>query len=247
MGQIDPGRGVELIGGDVVQGAPGGQILCQHAFQLLGKGLFVALLTAENVVEDLTGRFIFIFRHNHRVPTLPQVVGRCSGGGLEGGDGLLFLMASAGTRQFLILEDQKETPGNGLTGAKLLDQLQIVLLKHPAVWVCFLLQLLPHRLHMAVDIRTFRQHLELHLDRSDLQIADKGIDDPALFLGASEQKIDRNDLHHLHIAVVSGVNHTILDFFDGNILRQRVEGLHLFLRWEKRLVLGDLARFPVKP
>ena len=128
-------------------------------------------------------------------------------------------MPAAGARQFLILKDQKETPGNGLTGAELLDQLQVVLLKHPAVWVCFLLQFPTYCLHMAVNIGAFRQHLELHLDRSDLQITDKGIDDTALFLGASEQKINRNDLYDLHIAVVSGINHTIFDFFDWYIIR----------------------------
>ena len=99
---------------------------------------------------------------------------------------------------------------------------------------------------MAVDIRALRQHLELYLDRGNFQIADKGIDDTALFLGAAEQEIDRNDFHDLYIAVVSGVDHTILDFFDGNIIRQQIERRHLFLRWKKRLVLGDLALFPVK-
>ena len=247
MGQIDSGRGVELIGRDVVQGTPSGQILCQHTFQFLGKGLFVALLAAENVVEDLAGCFILIFRHDYCVPALPQVVGSRSGGSLEGGNGLLFLMTAAGARQFLILEDQKETPGDSLTGTKLLDQPQAVLLQHPAVWVCFLLQLPPYRLYMAVDIRALSQHLELHLDRGNFQITDKGIDDTALFLGAAEQEIDRNDFHDLYIAVVSGVDHTLLDFFDGNVIRQQIERCHLFLRWKKRLVLGDLALFPVEP
>ena len=150
---------------------------------------------------------------------MPQVVGRCPGRGLKGRDGLLFLAAAAGARQFLMFKDQKEPSCSGLPGAKLLDQPQIVLLQHPAVRVCFPLQFLSHGLHMTVDIRALGQYLELHLDRGDFQVADKGIDDTTLFLGAAEQKIDWNDLHDLHIAVISGVDHSVLDFFDGNVVR----------------------------
>ncbi len=74
------------------------------------------------------------------VAALTQVVGGGAGGGLEGRDSLLFLMAPLGAGERFMLKDQEESPGDGLAGTQLADQAQIVLLKHPAVGVGLPLQ-----------------------------------------------------------------------------------------------------------
>ena len=80
---------------------------------------------------------------------------------------------------------------------------------------------------MAVNVRPLGQHLELHLDWRDFEVADKGVDDAALLLGAAQEEVDRDYLQNFHIAVVPGVDDAMLDGFHRHIVRQRIEGLHL--------------------
>ena len=49
----------------------------------------------------------------------------------------------------------------------------------------FPFQLLADRFYVVVNVRPLGQHLELHLHRRDFEVADEGIDDTALFLGAA--------------------------------------------------------------
>ena len=228
VGQVDVVGGVELIDRDGVHGPPGGQVLGHHLLGPLLKGTLVALLAAENVVQHLRRglTFIVVVQH-HRIAALTQVVGSGTGGGLEGRDSLFFLMAPFGAGERFMLKNQEEPPGDGFAGTQLADQAQIVLLKHPAVGVRLPLQLPAHRLHMAVNVRPLGQHLELHLHRRNFQVADKGVDNAALFLGAAQQEVDRHHLQNLHIAVVPGVDDTMLDGFHRHIVRQRIEGLYL--------------------
>ena len=67
---------------------------------------------------------------------------------------------------------------------------------------------------MLIEVRTLCQHLKLYPDRTDLQVADKGVDNAPLFSGASEQKIDRHDLDQLDIPVILGVDNAVCDFFN---------------------------------
>ena len=230
MGQVNTGGRVEVVGWNGVQGPPGHHVLGQHLLDLLRKGLLVAGLTAEDVIQDLAGGFVLILVVDDLVATLTQVVGGGAGGGLEGGDGLGLLLAPFRAGQRLMLKHQEEAPGDGLPGAKLLDQPQIVLLQLTAAFVRLLGQLPAHRIHVVVDVRPLGQHLELHLDRGNLQVADKGVDDTALFPGAAEQEVDRNHLDQLDIAVVSGVDDAVGDLLNGDVVCQRVEGPYLFFR-----------------
>ena len=109
----------------------------------------------------------------------------------------------------------------------------------------FLFQLFLHHLKMPVDVRPFCQHLELHLSRRDLQIGDKGIDDPSLFLGAAEHEIHRHHLDHLDVAVIPCVNDAVLDFLNGYIADNRIERLLERPLLQKGFDLGDFALFPV--
>ena len=115
---------------------------------------------------------------------------------------------------------QEKPPGDGLTGPQLLNQPQIVLLQLAAAFVRLLSQLPAHCIHVPVDVRPLGQHLELYLHRRNFQIADKGIDDTALFPGAAEQKVDRDHLDQLDIAVISGVDDAVGDLLNGNVVSQ---------------------------
>ena len=179
------------------------------------------------------------------VATLTQVVGGGAGGGLEGGDGLGLLLAPFCAGQRLMLKHQEEAPGDGLPGAKLLDQPQIVLLQLTAAFVRLLGQLPAHRIHVVVDVRPLGQHLELHLDRGNLQVADKGIDDTALFPGAAEQKVDRDHLDQLDIAVISGVDDAVGDLFNRNVVGQWIDGTHHLLRLQECFELIQLSRLQI--
>ena len=108
-------------------------------------------------------------------------------------------------------------------------------------------QLLAYCLHMTVDVGPFGQHFELDFCRRDFQIGDEGVDDTALFLGAAEQKVDRNHLHHLDVAVIFGVDNAVLYFLNRNIVRQWVEGLDCIIGRQEGLELIHLARLEVKP
>ena len=114
VGQVDAGGGVKFVDGDVVQLPPGGHVLGQHLFDLLGKGLLIAGPAAEDVVEDFRRRLILAVGENDLVPTLPQIVGRRPDGGLEGGNGLLLFMAPFGAGRGLMLKNQEKAPGDGL-------------------------------------------------------------------------------------------------------------------------------------
>lgn len=107
MGQVNMRRGVEIIGGDGVQGPSGHHVFSQHLLDLLGKGLLVAGLTAEDIIQDLTGGFILILMADDLVAALTKVVGGGAGGGLEEGNRLGLFLAPFGARQQLMFKYQE--------------------------------------------------------------------------------------------------------------------------------------------
>ena len=153
MGEVDLAGGVELVDRNAVRCPSRAQVFRHHLFGFVGERVLVALPAAEDVVENFRRCFILFLRHNHCVAALAQVVGGGAGGGLEGGDGFILLLAPLGARHRLMLENEEEPPGDGLPGAQIPNQLQIVLLEHPAVGVGLPGQLLPHTIHMAVNVR----------------------------------------------------------------------------------------------
>ena len=106
-------------------------------------------------------------------------------------------------------------------------------------------QLFPDALHVSVDVRPLGEHLELHLLRRDLEIADEGIDDAALLLGAAQQEIHGHHLHHLDIAAVPGLDDAVGDLLNGHVIRQGIQGLDHFLPLQEGFVLGDLPLFHI--
>ncbi|GFI48305.1 hypothetical protein IMSAGC019_03632 [Lachnospiraceae bacterium] len=84
-------------------------------------------------------------------------------GGLQGADGLPFLVRAPCAIPGLVFKDQEETARDSLAGTDLLDELQVILLHEPALSVGLLGHLPAHRVHVPPDIRTAGQHLELEL------------------------------------------------------------------------------------
>lgn len=101
-----------------------------------------------------------------------------------------------------------------------------------------------HDLGVFIEVRTLCQHLKLDLDRADLQIADKGVDNAPLFSGTSEQKIDRYHLNQLDIPVILGVDNAVCNLFNRQILRYGVEKGRVRFASAVRLLLFRCFRRP---
>ena len=94
---------------------------------------------------------------------------------------------------------------------------------------------------MPVNVRSLGQHLELDFCRSNLQIGNERVDDSALFLGTTQHKVHRNDLNHLDVAMVFGVDDAVLYFFNRNIFSEGVQRLLDRVFLDKSLKLSDLS------
>ena len=77
---------------------------------------------------------------------------------------------------------------------------------------------------MSVHIRTFRDNLDLQLDRRNFEIADERIHDVPLLSCTAEQKVDRHDLQDLDKTVVSRIDDTVFNFLNRHIRRKRIAG-----------------------
>ena len=188
-----------------------------------------ALIPAQQVIEDINGKFVLVFGDDDLVPTLAQVVGGRMDGALEGLDCFIFLLRPPGIGPGLILENQKEPPCNSLTGADLLHKVQVILL-HQAALLVFLMGHLPaYRVQVAVDVRTAGQNLDLKLDGRDFQVRNEGVDDIPLLPGAPQHEVDRDNLDHLDKPMVLGVDNAVLYLLDGQVIRHRIEAGGLLL------------------
>ena len=67
-------------------------ILRHHLLRPYRQRLDGALVPAQQVVEDINGKFILVFRGDDLVSTLAQVVGGRMDGALEGLDRFIFLL-----------------------------------------------------------------------------------------------------------------------------------------------------------
>ena len=126
--------------------------------------------------------------------------------------------------EWFILHDEKKSSRNSFSGAELFEQLQIVLLLHPAAFVRLLRHFSAHGFDMPVHIRTFRDNLDLQLDRRNFEIADERIHNVPLLSCAAEQKVDRHDLQDLDKSVVGRVDNAVFDFLNRHIRRKRIAG-----------------------
>ena len=71
---------------------------------------------------------------------------------------------------------------------------------------------------MLVDVRPFGNHLDLQLHRTDLQVADKAVDNSHLLPGTSEQEVDGLDFQDLYIPSIRCVNDTVGNLFNRKVV-----------------------------
>ena len=240
MGKVDAVRGIEFIDGNCVDVPSGGHVVRQNGLHPLIERL-TAGPAAENVIKDLCRGIVLVLRGNDFVAALPQIICRRACGCLQGSDCILFLMTAFGSGQRLILENEKKAPCDCLTGAKLPNELQVVFLQDTAARILLMLQLPADGIQMPVNVRTFCQCLELHLDRGNFQIGNEGVNDAALLSRAAQQEVDGNHLYNLDIAVISCINDTVLNLLDRDIVRQGIERLNGFFLLQEGLELRHAA------
>ena len=240
MGKVDAVRGIELVDGNSVDVPPGGHVVRQNGLHPLIERLTAGPAT-KNVIKDLCRGIVLVLRGNDLVAALPQIICRRACGRLQRSDCILFLMAAFGARQRLILENKEKAPCDCLTGAKLPNELQVVFLQDTAARILLMLQLPADGIQMPVNVRTFCQRLELHLDRSNFQIGNKGVNDAALLSRTAKQEVDGNHLYNLDIAVISCINDAVLNLLDRDIVRQGIERLNGFFLLQEGLELRHAA------
>ena len=137
------------------------QVLRHHLFRPDREGLCGALIPAQEVVKHIYGEFVLVIRQHHFIPALAQVIGSCMDSGLQGADGFPFFVRAPCAIPGFVFKDQEEPARDCLAGTDLLDELQIVLLHEPALFIGLLGHLPAHGIHVPPDIRPACQHLEL--------------------------------------------------------------------------------------
>ena len=170
VGKVNASRSNKFPGRDMVDlGLPSiCQVLCHHLFRPDREGLCGTLVPAQEVVEHIYGEFVLIIRQYHFIPALAQVIGGGMDSGLQGADGFPFLVRAPCAAPGLVFKDQEEPACDCLAGTDLLDELQIVLLHEPALFVGLLSHLPAHGIHVPPDIRPACQHFELEFYRAYL-------------------------------------------------------------------------------
>ena len=130
---------------------------------------------------------------NDAVAALPEIICRRPCCCLQRRNSVRFFTVFLRAGEWFILHDEKKSSRNGFSGAELFEQLQIVLLLHPAAFVRLLRHLPAHGFNVPVHIRTFCDDLDLQLHGCDFEIADKRIHDIPLLSCAAEQEVDRHN------------------------------------------------------
>ena len=128
VGEVDAVRGKELRTGDGVD------LGLQPLFLVLGNDLPDTIrqrhgaVAAQQVIKRIDCEFIIIFRDQHLITALLQVIYRSTGRRLQRGDGLLFLVAAFPACPRLIFKYHEEAACSGFPCANPVNERQIVLL-----------------------------------------------------------------------------------------------------------------------
>ena len=194
MREIQLRRRKKITDGNLVDRAACLYVVGCNMRDALQKRNIRTFLAAKKRIEHFSGSFVLIFMLDDAVATLPEIICRRPRRCLKSRNSVRFLSILLRAGQRFIFHDEKESPRDGFSGAELFEQLQIVLLLHPAAFVRFLRHLPAHGFYVPIHIRTFRDNLDLQLDRRNFEIADERIHDIPLLSCAAEQKVDRHDL-----------------------------------------------------
>ena len=178
-----------------------------------GEGLVHAGPPVEELVENLRRGFVRVRRLHDGVAALHEISPGVLLHGLHGTQDLGVVGAVA-LADLLVLENQKEAPGERFSAADLLDEPDVFLALPLAGGVVLLRQLLPDHVDVPVGVGLAGDALELQPHGRDLQPGGEGGNDPELLLVRAEHEVDGLDLQDLDVSVIRGLNDSVPDVLD---------------------------------
>ena len=129
VGEVNAVRGKKLCAGNGID------LGLQPLFLVLGNDLANAIrqrhgaVAAQQVIKRIDREFIIVFWNQHLVATLLEIIDRSTGRRLQGGDSLLFLVATFPACPRLIFKYHEEAACSGFPCADSVNERQIVLLQ----------------------------------------------------------------------------------------------------------------------
>ena len=177
------------------------------------------------MIKRIDCEFIIVFRNQHLITALLEIIDRSTGRRLQGGDSLLFLVAAFPACPRFILEYHEEAACSGFPCADPVNERQIVLLQQAAVFIGLLCHLLLHDLPVPVQVGPLGNDLDLHFDRADLQKRNKRIDDVSLLSGTAQQEVDRYNFDNLQVTVIPCVDDAVFDLLHRQVFRHWIDVL----------------------
>ena len=217
VGEVDAVRGEELRTGNGVD------LRFQSFLLILGNDPANSIrqrrggVAAQQMVEGIDHKLIVVFRDQHLIAALLEIIDCGAGCRLQGSNGLRFLVIPFPGCPCLIFKYHEEPARGGFPCTDPVNERQVVLLQQAAVFIGFLRHLLLHDLSVPVQVGTLGNDLDLHFDRADLQKRNKRIDDVSLFSGTAQQEVDGHDLNDLQVTVIPCVDDAVF-----NLLHRQV-------------------------
>ena len=173
VGEVDAVRGEKLRTGNGVD------LRFQSFLLILGNDPANSIrqrrsgVAAQQMVEGIDRKFIIVFRDQHLIAALLEIIDCGAGCRLQGGNGLRFLVIPFPTCPCLIFKHHEEPARGGFPCTDPVNERQVVLLQQATVFIGFLRHLLLHDLSVPVQVGTLGNDLDLHFDRADLQKRNK--------------------------------------------------------------------------
>lgn len=155
------------------------------------------------------------------IAALRQIGTEVASGGFERGDDFSIGDVPLVCRG-LVLKNHEKTTADSIARAKPFDKANIahVALAHRCIRLVGGIP--PQLVQIGVDIRLAGERLELQPYRADFQKAGERVDDAALLPWGAQQEVDGLDLQNLDVAVICGVQDTVLDFLNREQIVERL-------------------------
>ena len=132
-----------------------------------------SVVAAQQMVEGIDRKLVVVFRDQHLIAALLEIIdcgARCR---LQGGDSLRFLVIPFPACPCLIFKHHEEPARGSFPCTDPVNERQVVLLQQATVFIGFLRHLLLHDLSVPVQVGTLGNDLDLHFDRADFQKRNK--------------------------------------------------------------------------
>ena len=211
VGEVDAVRGEKLRTGNGVD------LRFQSFLLILGNNPANSIrqrrggVAAQQMVEGIDHKLIVVFRDQHLIAALLEIIDCGAGCRLQGGNGLRFLVIPFPACPCLIFKHHEEPARGGFPCTDPVNERQVVLLQQATVFIGFSRHLPLHDLSVPVQVGTLGNDLDLHFDRADLEKRDERVDDVPLLSGTAQQEVDGHDLNDLQVTVIPCVDDAVFD------------------------------------